>query len=284
MQSQTRHARLAIVAIAAALLTACGGASRRSASLVDYLYPRDKDVAVTPSIPVLSLPLKLGIAFVPSADGHTSAPEADRQLLLNEIAEHFRKQTFVKSILVIPSAYLVPQGGFDNLDQIRKMLDVDVVALVSYDQAQFTHTSRTSFIYWTIIGAYLVEGERNDTRTLLDAALFDIASRRMLFRAPGMSHVKGAAAPVDVEKELRRDGEQGFRVAAKDLVENLGRELDAFKQKVREQPAEVKIVERPEYKARAGGGGGAGAADPMLITIAFMIALTAAWYSARRRR
>jgi rhombotail lipoprotein len=245
------------------LLAGCvGSTTHRAASVMDYLYPERTDVVVTPAVPELRLPLRVGIAFVPEvpADRHGPSapliPESERLALLDEIASHFRRQPYVAAIEVIPTAYLLPRGGFANLDQLRRMFGVDVVALVSYDQAQFTDPRRTSVAYWTLVGAYVVEGERNDTRTLLDAAVFDVASRTLLFRAPGVSAVRGGATPVNLAEEQRRDAERGFRLAAADLVANLERELERFEARARADTAQVRIVER-----RTGGGTGAGASD-----------------------
>lgn len=48
----------------------CGqyGATRYTSSVVEYLYPK-KEVAEVPTIPRLSLPLRVGIAFVPESGG-----------------------------------------------------------------------------------------------------------------------------------------------------------------------------------------------------------------------
>src|ERR687886_397276 len=59
---------LPLVALTAACAT---GMQRHSTSVVDYLYPDQRSVAETPSVPVLSLPLRVGIAFVPSGSGET---------------------------------------------------------------------------------------------------------------------------------------------------------------------------------------------------------------------
>jgi rhombotail lipoprotein len=250
---------------------------------VDYLYP-DKYSTVEPSVPVLSLPLKVGIAFVPSSSrvalqsGTTddNIAEADRLRLLRDVSAGFKALPFVKSIDIIPSAYMQPRGGFANLDQLQSMFGVDVIALVSYDQVQFSDQSRLSLTYWTLVGAYLVNGEKNETRTLMDAAVYDIKSRKLLFRAPGVSTVKGSATPVNLNEELRRDRQKGFEVAASDLKTNLTQQLDEFKTKIKESPAEYQVVRRPEYK---GGGGGAGAVEPLMIV--GLLALAA--LAARRR-
>ena len=261
-----------IVPLIALASAACATApNRRATSVVDYLYPDRRDITEEPSVPVLSLPLKVGIAFVPSSAraslqsvaADDNIPEADRLRLLRDVSAGFKALPFVKSIDIIPSAYMSPRGGFANLDQIQSMFGVDVIALVSYDQIQFSDQSRLSLTYWTLVGAYLVNGEKNETRTLMDAAVYDIKSRKMLFRAPGVSTVKGSAAPVNVAEELRRDSQKGFELAANDLKSSLTQQLEEFKTKVKESPAEYQVVQRPEYKG--GAGGGAGAVEPLMM-------------------
>ena len=268
-------------------LSACATATHhRAASVVDYLYPA-KEVVVQPSIPTLTLPLKVGIAFVPTREDSRGlasvVPEADRQNLLNGIAEHFRKQVFVKNIETIPTSYLTPEGGFENLEQVSRLFDVDVIALLSYDQVQFTNSGRSSITYWTLLGAYIVDGEKNDTRTLLDAAVFDVKSHKLLFRAPGVSTVKGSAAPVNLDEVQRRDAAKGFSLATTDLLGKLDLELEAFQTKVRESKTDVKIVETEEYKNRkSSGGSGGGSADALLI--AAVVLLAAGTIVSRRTR
>ena len=70
----------------------------------------------------------------------------------------------------------------------RPDLDVDVVALVSVDQLQSSDPGRLSFLYLSVIGAYTLPLDRNDTRTLIDAAVFHVPSRALLLRAPAPPH------------------------------------------------------------------------------------------------
>jgi len=172
--------------------------------------------------------------------------------LLDKVAAHFKKYDFVKSIEVIPSSYLTPQGSFTNLDQIKTMYGIDIIALVSYDQVQFVDEGMLSLSYWTLVGAYIVSGEKNDTSTLMDTAVYDIDSHKMLFRAPGVSQVKGTSTPINLSEELRADATEGFRGATEDMVRNLDLQLERFREKVKEQPEEYQIVHR------GGGGGSAG--------------------------
>ena len=197
-----------------------------------------------------------------------------KQDLMQEVANHFKKYPFVSSIEVIPSAYLTPRGGFANLDQIKTMYGLSVIALLSYDQAQFKDEGALSFAYWTIVGAYIVSGEKNDTHTMLDAVVYDISSRKMLFRAPGTSLVKGTATPVNLSEQQRADSEAGFERAAKEMIANLDAQLAAFREKVKERPEEFKVRPSAQYR-------GGGAFDAPLL--ALVAALGGGFLWARRR-
>ena len=111
-----------------------------------------------------------------------------------------------------------------------------MIALLSYDQVQFTRDDALSITYWTLVGAYVVPGEKNDTHTLIDAAVFDIPSRKLLFRAPGTSMVKGRAAPINLEAKLARDSARGFDAAGEDMIANLDVALADFQVRVKERP------------------------------------------------
>ena len=269
--------------LAATALAISGCASNpqhHATSVVNYLYPSRIDHVETATVPTLALPLRVGVAFVPEDDRCRCEPralsETDRLELMKQVAAHFRDPKLVKSIEIIPSAYLTPQGSFANLDQLRSMFDIDVVALISYDQVQFTDEKRSSITYWTVVGAYLVNGEKNDTRTMIDAVVYDIPSRKLLFRAPGVSHIHGSAAPVNLEQELRQDSERGFHEASTQLITNLDAQLGEFKQKVRDSPEEYKVV------SRSGGHGGAGAIDPWFAA-SFVVLTIAGGLGTRRR-
>ena len=248
-------------------------------NLFNYLYSDQASHIDTPSIPTLSLPLRVGVAFVPS-DNSDSRPYATREdwtfsepqkmALMKEVSTHFQNYAFVKNIELIPTAYLAPRGGFRNLDQLRSIYGIDVIVLLSYDQVQFTDEGLLSVSYWTIVGAWVVEGEKNDTRTLLDAAVYDIASRKLLFRAPGISEVKGSATPINLDEELRLDRERGYQRAATNLVTNLKVQLEEFRDRVKNTPEEYHIVHKPGYV-------GAGSAGPLELTLAATLLAAYLW-------
>jgi len=251
---------------------------RHMSSVVQYLYPEKESIVVAPSLPVLSLPVKAGVAFVPSSsDGRSISPLAEKQKLdiLEKIAGEFGKYPFIKSVERIPTAYLTTKGGFTNLDQIRTMYGIDVIALISYDQVQHTDEGMLSLTYWTIIGAYVVKGERNDTSTMMDTAVYDIASRKLLFRAPGTSQVKASATPINLSEQLRKDSLEGFLKANDMMMANLHEELGRFKEKVKAKPEDYKFVHEKGYR----GGGSFGSIAAVLILFMGGVAL---WIGRKR--
>lgn len=264
---------MSVVSVFLVLVVGCATQARYYSSVVDYLYPGKTDPVEQPAIPVMSIPMKVAIAFVPDIEsqrqrtfwqefsqGRARKPtgmvltEKQKLDLMQEVSNHFRKYPYIGSIEIIPSAYLTPEGSFANLDQIRTMYGVDAVALLAYDQVQFTDEGAASLLYWTIVGAYMIPGEKNTTHTMVDAVIYDIKSRKMLFRAPGLSQIKGAATPVNLSEELRHDSEQGFQEAAKNLVKNLDTQLALFRDKVKTEPEEYKVIHRPGYTGYSGGG------------------------------
>ena len=151
-------------------------------SMIRFLGSDENTIRKQENIePTIRVPLKVGFAFAPSYDYGQGFPEKERMNLMEDIAAKFREYKFVESIELIPSLYLEEGGGFSNLDKLRNLFGIDVIMLLSYDQSQFKDTGALSITYWTIVGYYFVEGEKNDTHTLMDAALFHIPSRKMLF-------------------------------------------------------------------------------------------------------
>jgi rhombotail lipoprotein len=189
-------------------------------------------------------------------------PESTKTKILNRVAENFRALEFVDKIEVIPSTYLTPGGGFTNLSQIGTMYNVDVVALVSYDQMQFTDDTALSLSYLTIVGAYTISGSKNDTNTLIDTVVFDIDSKKMLFRAPGTSQVKGRATPINLNEELRADSLKSFNEAADEMIVNLDEQLTLFKDRIKNNPEEVQVEYRPGYS-----GGGSTAISTLIVLL-----------------
>lgn len=205
-----------------------GGQSHHRSNSLEYLYPAGAP-ATPPQDVQIRVPARVGIAFVPTKSGYDDPfSETQKQTLLGRIAEKFKDRKGIAPIEVIPSSQLTPGGGFAELDRIRQAFGVDLVMLVSFDQLQSSESTTSSWTYWTIVGAYVVSGERNQTRTVVDAVVFDVASRVMLLHASGSDSAKDSSTPVAQAKNLRDASEQGFTRAVEDLVTKLDKALDGF--------------------------------------------------------
>jgi rhombotail lipoprotein len=243
-------------------LTGCvnmwgGRAHHESSSVVQFLYPDRNDPFIQPQIPTLRLPLRVGIAFIPPGQPggqygiEASFTEQQKTELMRKVAAQFKALPFVQSIELVPGTYLRPGGGFENLDQLRQMLGIDVIALIAYDQAQNSRDTEGSIAYWTIVGAYIVPAQRNSTNTLMEAVVYDIASRSLLFRAPGTSSMINNSTLFRSDSELQKDSARGIEQAADQMTANLAVELERFKVRAREEPQAIRIEHKPGY---TGGG------------------------------
>ncbi|HEV7670871.1 MAG TPA: rhombotarget lipoprotein [Thermoanaerobaculia bacterium] len=278
----------ALLVVALSLAAGCTSLPpvHNASNALEFLYPQGNAAATDPKDVTLHLPLRVGIGFAPGISAYSDPiPEAKKQALLERIAAAFRAHKGVSRIEVVPSIYLKPRGSFENLQQIASSLGLDLMVLVSYDQAQFTESTRASWTYLTVVGPFLVEGEKNDTRTVMDAVIYDIPSRSLLFRAAGESTVKGSSSPLNQDRKRRLFAEQGFDQATQPLVAHLEAALDAFEEQTKQgtvrgpgtpaialYSAEGKRLNPPSGGGSGGGGGGAFGGFEIVAALALALA------------
>ena len=280
-----------------ALETGCAGTRRpvrRTNSALDFLYPQGFMEAQPAREVVLRLPVRVGLAFAPNRSNELDPiTEEEKQVLLNKVAAAFKAHQGIGNLEVVPGTYLAPGGSFSNLDQLRAFLGVDLVVLLSYDQAQFTDQTRfSSLTYLTIVGPLLIEGEKNETRTLIDAVVYDIRSRALLFRAAGESTVQGRSSPYNVDRKRRRFAATGFTKATDSLIASLETALTQFEEQALQgtvqgpgtpaiamySPQGERIVPRTDGSGGGGGGGAFGLAE---LSAAVLLGLALALGRAR---
>ena len=237
------------------LVSRDSGGHAISSSLVDFLYPnKDSRVKHKEEIPVLKLPVRVGIAFLPSQNWRGQGlDEAHKMRLLSKVKSSFGKHRFIESISIIPSVYLKEGKGFSTLERVAKLHDVDIMALVSYDQITQTRHKKVSLLYWTIVGMYVIPGNENNVETFVDTAVFDVRSRKMLLRAPGINSLRKSSTAIDVGKVLSSKSKQGFNLAFDDMITNLNSELTRFRARAKEGRS-VKIQHQQGYSSGSGGG------------------------------
>lgn len=151
---------------------------------------------------------------------------------MKAVTAKFQRYQIFELPQIIPSTYIPAKGGFDNLDKLQTMYGIDIIALVSFDQTQFINTDDLSRTYWTLAGAENISGDKNDTATLMETAVYGVKNRKMIFRAPGSSHVKGRLNPENLTQELTDDSFKGFNFASQMMLLNLDNRLKRFNDKL----------------------------------------------------
>jgi rhombotail lipoprotein len=247
-----------VVALFALTLGGCASMEkttkqRQVASVLSYLFPGSEQ---TPPIPdqvaQIKVPFRIGVAFVPdNADPQFRLPENDRLKLAGEVRDAFSRYPFISEIVAVPSMYLESGGGFANLDRIAALLKLDVIALVSFDQVQNAGATGWSFLYWTGIGAYMIDGDQYDILTAVETTVFDVKSRRLLMRAGGISNLKGSATMVGFSERAREARSRGFDEAIRDMISKLHGEVKAFRERAPKDPS-IRLILPPGYSPNAG--------------------------------
>ena len=237
------HLRLLLFVTTALLIGGCATTRHGvSSSLVDFLYPNGQEPPpVSKTVPHLDLPVRVGIAFVPPRyPTNETLTEAHQVELLNNVKKAFADRDFISTIEVIPEAYLRSSRGFGTIDQVARLYQLDVMALVSYDQVSVTEDTKASLAYWTIVGAYFIPGSRSETQTFVDTAVFDVKTHALLFRAAGTQTSAKTSTLVNAPQVVREQGTASFDAAMADMTKNLATELDVFRERVKnEQVATV---------------------------------------------
>jgi rhombotail lipoprotein len=285
-----RH-RISTGLMACALLVlqaGCAGAgpTRTTSSALDFLYPQGRAASAPATEVTLRMPLRVGLAFSPGTSQEVIT-EQQKQELLGRVAAAFEERAAIGHLEVVPSTYLKSRGSFANLDQLRASLGLDLMVLLSYDQSRFTESTRSSWTYLTVVGPLLIQGEKNETFTVVDAVVYDIPSRVLLFRAAGDSTVRGRSNPLSVDRRQRELAGQGFEKATTTLIANLKIELARF-----EEQAKAGTVQGPGTPAIAmydprgerigGGGGGGGALGGSELVAVALLGLALVFGGARR--
>jgi len=235
----------------------CSSHTHSTSSLVGYLYPNGKLPPADEAIPQLPIPLRVGLAFLPtqSPDATGGLTESQKEVLLERIRQRFASRRFVSEITVIPDYYLGSARGFAGLEGVQRLYNVDVLALVSYDQVTNSDAMKyRSLAYLTIVGAFVVNGTEHDTTTLVDLAVVDPRTRSLILRAGGADTQHGRSTLVHEGKDVREASAGGFSAATDSMIEHFDAALHEFEGRVREGNARVALVNRDGTPRRGGGG------------------------------
>ncbi len=238
----------------------CHSDTRKSSSVVEFLYSDGSAGRAPPpqnAVPELHLPLRVGLAFLPPRNGMFALDASQREQLLERIRQHFADRRFISEIVIIPDYYLAHRSGFEGLQGVQRLYGVDLMAVVSYDQAIHEDNNQWSLGYLTIVGAYVLKGDRHDISTLVDLAVVDPVSRSLVLRAGGVDVRHGNTTMIDADRSTRDAGAQGFSAATDQMIEHFDVALTRFESDVRAGHANVRVVHESFGAGQSHGGGGA---------------------------
>lgn len=302
-----RHSLGLALLVVCVLSLGCVPASmRRSADVLSYLYPEGGVAQSAPEVH-LQIPLRVGIAFAPTGSKSLRSSsftdtagwsysyqgiedafsEPQQRELLKRVAAAFRGLPEVSLVEILPTHSLAASPGFDGLAQIAGMYGLSLVALVSYDQVQFDDQDFSSLLYWTIVGAYVVPADVHETRTLLDASIFDVKSRALLFTGSGSSIVKGRSTANGVRRDMRNKSLEGFELATDDMISNLKVSLDVFRENAKRGTVRglgTPTVQIHREVPHSSGAGAVGVAETFGGLLLALGAWLAAWTRPARTR
>jgi rhombotail lipoprotein len=259
----------------------CRSESHNTSSLVGFLYPNGEMPPAQDAIPELHVPLRIGLAFLPaqSPGNYADLDAAHKEQILERIRARFADKKFVSEIVVIPDYYLQTNRGFEGLQGVQRLYNVDLMALVSYDQVTHRDDKNWSLTYLTIVGAFVIKATDHDVATLVDLAVVDPATHSLVLRAGGTDGSHGHSTLAQAEQESRIDGAKSFDMASGQMIANFDAALNVFQASVRAGHANVRVVDRNGTPAGGSGGGGA-----IGVLEAALLALLLAWRENRRVR
>jgi rhombotail lipoprotein len=258
-----------------ACFSSCQRHAQNATSLVEFLYPNGAPPPAQDAQPQLHLPLRVGLAFLPSNGEPRIGPDAaQKEALLQEIRKRFVSRKFIAEIVLIPDYYLQGKRGFEGLEGVQRLYGIDLMALVSYDQVAHEDDNRWSLGYMTIVGAYVLKGTRHDVSTLVDLAVVDPATHSLVLRAGGFDTRHGTVTLVDENRRLRETATEAFAAATQQMIDHFDGALTAFEAEVRDGKANVRVVSN--HGKPTSGGGGLGAIDWLALLFLVPIAVVAA--------
>ncbi len=186
----------------------------------------------------------------------------------------------MSEIVIIPDYYLAANRGFAGLEGVQRLYNVDLMALVSYDQVTYTDDNKWSLGYLTIVGAYVVKGSTNDTTTLVDLAVIDPRTRSLVLRAGGTDTHHQHSTLVDMQRNTRLASAESFDAATQqDDHPFPDGALSAFETEVHERPRQCAHV---AARGATGGGGGGGSIMGVDLVALAGLALLSGRRAARR--
>ena len=238
----------------------------QSTSLVSFLYPKGKVPKENKLNPVLNFPMRVGLAFIPDKSSQTTLSLESKNKLLEQIKSAFIAKEYVNDIVIIPEIYL-RGSGYGTLEQVNNLYQLDVIALVSYDQIVNGRDNLLSLSYLTIVGAYILPGSGFDVSTMIDLAVIDVPSQSILFRSAGTNQLNKNKVPgAYTSQSYDKKQNISFAQAMQKMQANFHLELNKFEQRLRKKDPNDHI----QVRHREGYSGGSSSIT-MIIFLSILV-------------
>ncbi len=218
---------------------------RERSTLADFLSNGQASPASDARVD-LELPIRIGLAFLPPAGNVSEAvPTAEqRTATLMGARAAMMSLPYVSEVCIVPDYYLEPgaAGGFEKLRELSRRFDLDLLAVLSSDQASYETRNLHSLGLITVIGAGLWEGDVDEAVTVIELAIVEPESPTVIMRVASAA----ASASGDTtsllddwrsNKHARRVSFDEARKALNlDLPQNLGGLLTRIQPATGERP------------------------------------------------
>ncbi len=252
------NAKIIVLLISLLLCTGCAyginaHSVQKQSNLATFLFGGSDPQHPAPKTP-LKLPAKVGVAFVPGDPASANIPEVTKKEVIESVRSQLARHTkYVAVAYNIPSTYLSPKGGVNNLEQVARQFDVDVIVILGVNQFQkHERNPLAAFMDITIIGQFLIPGNTVDTSTVLEAAVYHVPSRALIFRTDGTDEKSSRSTYFSSSQSAQNDAVSSIEDASKKLVVSIADALVGFERFDTSKATEIKpIATNPD---KAGGG------------------------------
>lgn len=216
---------------------------QRQSNLGTFLFGGNEPSRPAQKVP-LTLPARVGVTFAPGDPASANIPETTKKEVIESVRSQLAKHTkYVAAAFSIPPTYLIPKGGVSNLEEIARQFDVDVIVILGANQFQkHERNPLAAFMDITIIGAFIIPGNTVDTSTVLEAAIYHVPSRALIFRTDGVDEKSSRSTGVGSSQAAQNDAVSSIEEASKKLVVSIGQALVGFEKFDVSKAAEIRPI------------------------------------------
>jgi len=233
-------------------LTLCPGCAhsgsvrtvQRQSNLATFLFGGNTPQSPVQKVP-LTLPARVGVTFVPGDPASAGIPDTTKKEVIEAVRSQLAKHSrYVAGAQTIPPMYLTPKGGVNNLEQVARQFDVDVIVIMGANQFQkHERNPLAAFMDITLVGSFIIPGNTVDTSTVLEAAVYHVPSRALIFRTDGADKKSSRSTQFGSARSAQNDAVSSIEDASKKLVVSIADALVGFEKFDVAQASEIRPIE-----------------------------------------